>query len=180
MRNALSDTAGLQSAEQLSHLTAHVECQHPMEDLYRWLVTPSKQIYTKHIGKSLQPKAFSWCIILVHFTKYIHKDKNNVTKFRVKRQGLYSLFLGKINPSLKNSLQLLKSPWKELIKFSTTLKLYYWDESSKLWHSSFSEVKQLWNTETRYQGEPNASRKQIVYCTNHCMYTYERGQEESS
>jgi len=35
VRDALSDTAGLQSAEQLSHLTARVECQHPQEDLYR-------------------------------------------------------------------------------------------------------------------------------------------------
>ncbi|XP_020622281.1 probable phospholipid-transporting ATPase IF isoform X1 [Orbicella faveolata] len=44
VRNALSDTAGLQSAEQLSHLTARVECQHPQEDLYsfsgRMIITP--------------------------------------------------------------------------------------------------------------------------------------------
>ena len=35
VRNALSDTAGMQSAEQLSHLISHVECEHPKEDLYR-------------------------------------------------------------------------------------------------------------------------------------------------
>ncbi|XP_027044475.1 probable phospholipid-transporting ATPase IF [Pocillopora damicornis] len=44
VRNALSDTAGMQSAEQLSHLISHVECEHPKEDLYsfsgRMVVTP--------------------------------------------------------------------------------------------------------------------------------------------
>ena len=35
VRNALSDTAGMQSAEQLSLLISHVECEHPKEDLYR-------------------------------------------------------------------------------------------------------------------------------------------------
>ncbi|XP_078379696.1 phospholipid-transporting ATPase IF-like isoform X2 [Oculina patagonica] len=44
VRSALSDTAVLQSPEELSHLMAHVECQHPQEDLYsfsgRMIITP--------------------------------------------------------------------------------------------------------------------------------------------
>ncbi|KAM7451065.1 putative phospholipid-transporting ATPase IF [Porites harrisoni] len=44
VRSALTETASMQTAERLSNFVAHVECQHPQEDLYsftgRMIITP--------------------------------------------------------------------------------------------------------------------------------------------
>ncbi|XP_074634074.1 phospholipid-transporting ATPase IF-like isoform X2 [Acropora palmata] len=58
VRNALSNTATMQTAQQLSHLSAYIECQHPQEDLYsftgRMIITPRGE--RESVIKSLGPQ----------------------------------------------------------------------------------------------------------------------------